>query len=70
MLSGIFGSKREEVTGDWRKLHNEQLHILYCTPDIIWVNKSRKMKWAGRVTRMGGKQKIHTEFWWGNMRER
>jgi len=49
----LFGPKRDEVTGEWRKLHNEELSDLYCSPNIIWVIKSRRMRWAGRVARMG-----------------
>jgi hypothetical protein len=49
----IFGSKRDEVTGDWRKLHNEELHGLYSSPSIIRVIKARSMRWAGHVARMG-----------------
>jgi hypothetical protein len=51
----IFGPKRDEVTGEWRKLHNEKLYYLYCTQHIIWVNKSRRMGLAGRVARMGAR---------------
>jgi hypothetical protein len=53
VLRGIFGSKRDGVTGDWRRLHNEELYDLYSTPNIIWVIKSRIMRWAGHVARMG-----------------
>jgi len=49
----IFGPKRDEVTGEWRKLHNEELNNLYSSPTIVWVIKSRRMKWAGHVARMG-----------------
>jgi hypothetical protein len=49
----IFGPKRDEVTGSWRKLHNEELHNLYSSPSIIRMNKSRRMRWAGHVARMG-----------------
>jgi hypothetical protein len=49
----IFGPKRDEVTGEWRKLHNGELHNLYSSPDIIGQIKSRRMRWAGRVARMG-----------------
>jgi hypothetical protein len=52
VLRGIFGSKRDEVTGEWRKLHNEELHDLYSSPIIVWVIKSRRMRWAGHVARM------------------
>jgi hypothetical protein len=49
----IFGPKRDEVTRGWRKLHNEELHNLYSSPSIIRMIKSRRMRWAGHVTRMG-----------------
>jgi hypothetical protein len=48
----IFGPKRDEVTGEWRKLHNEELHNLYSSPDIIRQFKSRRMRWVGNVARM------------------
>jgi hypothetical protein len=53
VLRGIFGSKRDEVTGEWRRLHNEELNVLYSSPNIIGVIKSRRMRWAGHVARMG-----------------
>jgi hypothetical protein len=53
VLRRIFGPKRDEVTGEWRKLHNEELHILYSSPNIIRQIKSRIMRWAGHVARMG-----------------
>jgi hypothetical protein len=49
----IFGPKRDEVTGGWRKLHNEELHNRYSSPSIIVMIKSRRMRWAGLVARMG-----------------
>jgi len=49
----IFGPTRDEVTGDWRKLHNEELNNLYSSPNIVRVMKSRRMRWAGHVARMG-----------------
>jgi hypothetical protein len=52
-LRRIFGLRRDEVTGDWRKLHNEDLHKLYSSPNIIRMIKSRRMRWAGHVARMG-----------------
>ena len=55
MLRRVFGPKRDEVTGEWRKLHNEELRDLYSLPNIVRVVRSRKMRWAGHVTRMGGK---------------
>jgi hypothetical protein len=53
VLRRIFGPKREEVTGKWRRLHNEELNDLYCSPNIVWVIKSRRMRWAGNVARKG-----------------
>jgi hypothetical protein len=53
VLRGIFGSKRDEVTGEWRKLHNEEIHDLYSSPNIVRVIKSRRMRWAGHADRMG-----------------
>ena len=49
----IFGPKRDQVTGEWRKLHNEELNDLYCSPNIVRAIKSRRMRWAGHVARMG-----------------
>jgi hypothetical protein len=59
VLRRIFGPKRDEVTGEWRKLHNEELHNLYSTPDIIRQVKSRRIRWAGHVARMGEKRKVY-----------
>jgi hypothetical protein len=56
VLRRIFGPKRDEVTGEWRRLHNEELNDLYSSPNIIWVIKSRRMRWSGHVTRMGEKR--------------
>ena len=53
VLKKIFGPKRDEVTGEWRKLHNEELNDLYSSPNIIRVIKSRRMRWLGHVARMG-----------------
>jgi hypothetical protein len=52
VLRRIFGPERDEVTGEWRKLHNEELHDLYSSPSIIRIIKARMMKWAGHVSRM------------------
>jgi len=49
----IFGPKRDEVTGEWRKLHNEELNDRYCSPNITRVIKSRRMRWAGHVAHTG-----------------
>jgi hypothetical protein len=53
VLRRIFGTKRDEVTGGWRKLHNEELHGLYSSPSIVRVIKAKRMIWAGPVARMG-----------------
>ena len=55
----IFGPKRDEVTGEWRKLHNEELNDLYCSPNIVRVIKSRRMIWAGHVARMGDRRGVY-----------
>jgi hypothetical protein len=55
----IFGPKRVEVTGEWRKLHSEELHILYSSPNIFRQIKSRKMKWAGHVARMREERNVY-----------
>jgi hypothetical protein len=55
VLRRIFGPKRDEVTGEWRKLHNEGLHNLYFSPNIIRTIKSRRKRWAGHVARVGRK---------------
>jgi hypothetical protein len=59
VLRKIFGLKRDEVIGCWRKLHNEELHNLYFSPSIIRMIKSRRMRWAGHVARMGEKRNAY-----------
>jgi len=58
VLRRIFGSKRDEVTGEWRKLHNEELNDLYCSPSIFRVIKSRRMRWEVHVARMGERRGV------------
>jgi hypothetical protein len=58
-LRRIFGPKRDEVIAVWRKLHNEELHDLYCSPTIVWVIKSRRMRWAGNVARIGDRRGVY-----------
>jgi hypothetical protein len=58
-LRRIFGPKRDEVTGEWRKLHNEKLNDWYPSPNIVRVIKSRRMRWAGNVARMGERKGAH-----------
>jgi len=60
VLRRIFGPKRDEVTGEWRKLHNEELNNLYSSINIVWVIKSRRMRWAGHVARMGEGRGVYT----------
>jgi hypothetical protein len=69
VLRRVFGPKRDEVTGEWRKLHNEELSDLYSLPNIARVVKSRRMRWAGHVVRMG-RGEVCTGFWLRNLRER
>jgi hypothetical protein len=59
VLRRIFGPKRDEVTGEWRKMHSEELHNLYSSPDIIRQVKSRRMRWVGHVARMGEDRKVY-----------
>ena len=53
VLRRIFGPRIEEVTGEWRRLHNEELNDMYCSPNIVWVIKLKRMRWARHVARMG-----------------
>jgi len=59
VLRRIFGPKGDEGTGEWRKLHNEELHDLYCSPNIFRVIKSRRMGWTGQVALMGERRGIY-----------
>jgi len=59
VLRKVFGPKRDEVIGEWRKLHNKELNDLYSLPNIVWVVKSRRMRWAGHVARMGKDRGVH-----------
>jgi len=59
VLRRVFGSKKDEVTGEWRKLHNEELRDIYSLPNIVWVVKSRRMRWAGHVSCMGEGRVVH-----------
>ena len=69
VLRRMFGPKRDEVTGEWRKLHNEELNDLYSLPNDVRAIKPRRMRWAGHVACMGGGE-VYTGFWWGNLKER
>jgi len=59
VLRGIFGPKRDEVREEWRKLHNEELNDLYCSPSIVWFIKSGRMRWAWHVARIGERRGIY-----------
>jgi len=59
VLRKVFGPKRDEVTGEWRRLHNEELNDLYSLPNIVRVVKPRRMRWAGHVERMGEDRGVH-----------
>jgi len=59
VLRNLFSHKRDEVTGEWRKLHNEELNDLYSTPNIVRVIKSRRMRWTGHVARIAERRGVY-----------
>ena len=59
VLRRIFGSRRDEVTGEWRRMHNEELNDFYSSPNIVRVIKSRRMRWAGHMARMGEERRVY-----------
>ena len=59
MLRRIFGPRRDEVTGEWRRLHNEELNDLYSSSNSVWVIKLRRMRWTGHVARMGEERGVY-----------
>jgi hypothetical protein len=69
VLRRIFGPKRDEMTGGWRKLHVEELHNLYSSPSIIRMIKSRRISWTGHVARTR-RRGIHIGNWWESQKER
>jgi hypothetical protein len=69
VLRRIFGPKRDEVRGDGRKLHNEELHNLYSSPNIIRMIKSRRMRWARHLARMV-RRGMNIGYWWESQNER
>jgi hypothetical protein len=68
VLRIIFGPKRDEIIGDWRKLHNEELRKLFSSPSIIRMTKSRR-RWTGHAANMG-RRVMHISFWWESQNER
>jgi hypothetical protein len=69
VLRKISGAKRDEVTGEWRRLLNGELHVLYCSPAITGViRSSRRIRWAGHVARM--EREVLIAFWWGSLGKR
>jgi hypothetical protein len=77
VLRKVFGPKRDEVRGGWRKLHNEELRDLYSSPSIIRIIKSKRMRWAGHVARIAEKKnhesqrrRTRIDYWWESQRER
>ena len=71
VLRKIIGPRKDDVTGEWRKLHNEELNDLYSSPNIVRVNTSGRMRWAGHVARMGERRgEVHTGFSRGNLKFR
>jgi len=69
VLRRIFGLKGDEITGEWRNLHNEKLNDTYSSPSIVRVIQSRRMRWAGHVAHRG-RVEAYTGVWWGKLRER
>ena len=59
VLRGIFGPRRDEVTGEWRRLHNEELNYLYSSPNIVRVIKSRRMEWDGHMARIDEERRVY-----------
>jgi hypothetical protein len=73
VLRRIFGPKRDEMAGGWRKLHNEELYNLYSSPNKITMIKSRRVRWAGNATRTDRRiirRRMHIGFWWESQKER
>jgi hypothetical protein len=69
VLRRIFGPNRDEVTGSWRNLHNEEVYKLYSSPSIIRMIKTRRRRWAGHVALMG-RREMHIRYWWESQKGR
>jgi hypothetical protein len=63
VVRNIFGSKRGDLTGEWRRLHDEELYKLYSSPSVVRVMKSRRMRWVGHVARIGDRRGIYGVWW-------
>jgi len=70
VLRRMFAPKRDEVTGERIKIHNEELNAPYSSPNTVRVITSRRMRWAGHVASMRERRELYAGFWWGNLRER
>jgi hypothetical protein len=70
VLRRILGLRGGEITGKWRRIHNQEFYGPYSPQNIIRVVKPRRMRWVGHVAYTGGRGEVHTGFWWGNLRER
>jgi hypothetical protein len=70
VLRRIFGRKRNDITGEWRKLHNEELYILSSSQDTIRQINSRKISWVEQVACMGGGRNLYRVFWWKRQKEK
>jgi hypothetical protein len=70
VLRRIFGPESDDVRGERRKMHNGELHNLYSSPDIIRQIKSRRMRWAGHVARVGEGRNVYRGFWWESPKEK
>jgi hypothetical protein len=69
VMRRIFGSKRNKLTEEWRKLNTEKLYDLYSSPNTVRLKKSRKVRWEGYVARMG-REDVYTGIWWGSLSKR
>jgi hypothetical protein len=70
VLRRIFAPKRDELAGEWRRLHNKELNDLCSSPKNVWAIKLRRMRLAGHVALLGWRGESYTGFWWGNLKER
>ena len=68
VLKRIFGPKSNQVTEEWRRLHNQELYALYYSPDIFRMIKSRRMRLAGRIAQMG-RREVYIGFWWETLKK-